>query len=182
MSLWSQQLLSPLVKCATVCIDIESFNTNPGATVRTFPCGRGSKLNQDFVVSADSIKSMQTPPTCLAVIVPIINGTGVTTAECSASDPNQELAYSAASGEIVHVPSGLCLDSGSPLPPQVFCSVGDHASWPFCDPNTAIDDRVADIVSRLSLADKISALGTQTPFLSSVGMNPYQWCVRLWGV
>lgn len=33
----------------------------------------------------------------------------------------------------------------------------------------------ADIVSRLSLADKISALGTSTPALNSVGLPAYNW-------
>lgn len=40
---------------------------SPGADVYTWPCGDGSKLNEDWVISASSIQSMQTPATCLAV-------------------------------------------------------------------------------------------------------------------
>ena len=57
-----------------MCVDIAGFNTQPGATVQTFPCGRGSGLNEDFVISPSSIKSMQTPPTCLAAAEPLANG------------------------------------------------------------------------------------------------------------
>ena len=121
---------------------------------------------------------MQTPATCLAVPSPYLTGSLVTTANCSASDPNQQLAFSAASSRIVHVPSGLCVDSSStpPAPPS-YCEQAAHASWTFCNPNAALEDRAADIVSRLSQADKIAALGTATPALSSVGMPAYQWCV-----
>jgi hypothetical protein len=129
-------------------------------------CGRGSKLNEDFVISATSIESMQTPPTCLSVAAPnmsfIINGSSLTTAECDSSDPLQQLAYSASTQLIVHVPTGLCVDAGSPLPPQDFCGILGHSAWTICDSNAPIDARSADIVARLSLADKIQALGTAT--------------------
>lgn len=158
------------------CLDIEGFSTQPGAVVYTFPCGHGSKLNEDWVISPTSIKSMQTPPTCLAAAPGsgVSNGTLVTTAECSDSDPNQALAFDAASGLIKHVGSGLCVDAGSPVAPSSFCDEADHATWPICDYTQSIAARAADIVSRLTLADKYLALGTATPFLPSVQMAPYQ--------
>jgi hypothetical protein len=136
-------------------------------------------LNEDFAISANSIKSMQTPPTCLSVAAPnvsyVINGTALTTAECDASDPLQQLAYSPSTKLIVHVPTGLCVDAGSALPPQNFCGILDHATWPFCNPDAPIDTRAADIVSRISLADKFQALGTAT-----VGALAGRGVVRLW--
>jgi hypothetical protein len=66
--------------------------------------------------------------------------------------------------------------SPPPPPPQPsFCQEPEHSNWTFCDPDASTDDRAADIVSRLSLADKISALGTATPALPSVGLASYQW-------
>ena len=84
-----------------------------------------------WTISASSIKSQQTPPTCLAAATStVVPFTTVTTANCSATDPAQTLAYSAATGLIVHTPSGLCVDGGSPIPP--FCGLPEHASWTFC--------------------------------------------------
>ena len=54
-------------------------------------------------------------------------------------------------------------------------SASTSAALPHRSPNAAVDDRTADIVSRISLADKYQALGTGTPFLPSIGMAPYQW-------
>ena len=104
----------------------------------------------------------------------IFNGTRISTANCDGSDPMQVLAFSAATGLIVHTPSGLCVDGGSKIPAFDFCTVLDHASWTICDPAASADARAADIVSRLSLADKFAALGTDTPFLGSVDMPAYQ--------
>jgi len=61
------------------------------------------------------------------------------------------------------------------MPPVAFCTVGDHATWTVCDSSASLDSRAADIVSRLSLEDKISSLDTGTPALSSVGLPGYQW-------
>ena len=71
------------------------------------------------------------------------------------------LAASAA-GALATVPSTWCLSA----PPS---------TWPVCNPLLGLDVRSADIVSRLSIADKISALGTGTPALNSVGLPSYNW-------
>lgn len=45
----------------------------------------------------------------------------------------------------------------------------------FCDVTKGIDERAADIVTRLSIAEKIDALGTATGPLPSVGLPAYNW-------
>jgi hypothetical protein len=157
-----------------MCIDIAEFNTNPGAEVWTWPCGDGSKSNEWWTVSATSIASQQTPSTCLAAVSGDVGAT-VTTAVCSASDPLQQMAYSPTTQLIVHVPSGLCVDAGSALPPVQWCAMAPQANWTVCDTSASLDARAADIVSRLSLADKIQALGTGTPRLPSISLPGYQW-------
>ena len=160
-----------------MCLDISNFDTNPNAVVWTWPCDDGSGANEEWLVGPSSLTSMQTPATCLAVDgggAPAV-GSVVTTAVCAAADPLQALAYSAATGRIVHTPSGLCVDGGSVVPVAPFCTKDDHATWVFCDPSAGIDARVADIVARMSVDDKIKALGTATPSLPSIGMGAYQW-------
>jgi pre-mRNA-splicing factor SYF2/beta-D-xylosidase 4 len=58
---------------------------------------------------------------------------------------------------------------------QLFCSQSPQSAWPFCDATLGLDARAADIVSRLSLADKISATVSSSPALPSVGLPAYQW-------
>ena len=168
-------LVSSLAGGHPACVDIKNFSTSPGATVYTYTCGDGSKLNEDWLISPASIMSQQTPPTCLAVQGPAVPGASVTTALCNAGDAAQALAFAAGSGLIVHSPSGLCVDAGSPQPPVYWCGLADHANWTICDGSAAIDARAADIVSRLTLADKYLALGTATPILPSIGLPAYQW-------
>eukprot|EP00931_Biecheleriopsis_adriatica_P051458 TRINITY_DN29844_c0_g1_i2.p1 TRINITY_DN29844_c0_g1~~TRINITY_DN29844_c0_g1_i2.p1 ORF type:complete len:805 (+),score=148.68 TRINITY_DN29844_c0_g1_i2:44-2416(+) len=52
---------------------------------------------------------------------------------------------------------------------------GTFASMPFCNASLALDLRVADAVSRMSLKEKISALGTSTPPIPSLGLPAYNW-------
>ncbi len=56
-----------------------------------------------------------------------------------------------------------------------WCNQAPQTSWTICDPNAAIDDRAADIVSRLSFVDKVVSLATNTDATSSVGLPVYQW-------
>lgn len=49
------------------------------------------------------------------------------------------------------------------------------ASMPFCDPTLPIDERVRDAVSRMTVAEKINALGTDTAAIASLGLPAYDW-------
>ena len=46
---------------------------------------------------------------------------------------------------------------------------------PFCDTTLGLDERAADIVQRLSAAERITALGSQDAGFPSVGLLPYDW-------
>ena len=48
-------------------------------------------------------------------------------------------------------------------------------SLPWCNSTLPIDDRVRDMVSRLTLGEKIDALDTTQKSLKSLGLNPYNW-------
>jgi beta-D-xylosidase 4 len=50
-----------------------------------------------------------------------------------------------------------------------------YSKLPFCDPRLSLDTRAADIVSRLSQVEQITALGSQDAGLPSVGLPPYDW-------
>jgi hypothetical protein len=184
---WAPYKTANLILAATVnnnppmCMDINNFNTKPGAEVYTWPCGQdGAGTNELWTVTASSIASQQSPVTCLAVSGPAGVGAQVSTDNCNPSDPAQTLAWSSTTGLIVHTPTGLCVDGGTHVPPRLWCTLGNHSSWTICDQTASLDDRAKDIVSRLSLADKISSLDTGTPPLSSVelpGVSVFAWRV-----
>lgn len=48
-------------------------------------------------------------------------------------------------------------------------------TYPFQDPSLPVDTRVNDLVSRLTLAEKISQMGNTAPAISRLGINGYQW-------
>ena len=50
-----------------------------------------------------------------------------------------------------------------------------HATWLVCNTTASHDARAADIVARLSLADKIQSMNSGTPALPSVGLPAYNW-------
>ena len=59
--------------------------------------------------------------------------------------------------------------------PSTWCNSAPPSGWDVCNPALSLDARSADIVSRLSIADKIKALGTGTPALSSINLPQYNW-------
>ena len=49
------------------------------------------------------------------------------------------------------------------------------ASQPWCNAGLSVDERVRDMVSRLTLKEKIAAMDTTAPPLPSLGLNAYNW-------
>ena len=156
------------------CVDIANFDTNPGAQVYTWECGRGSKLNEFWQISPAQLKSRQVPPTCLAATASAA-GARVTTALCNAADPLQAFSFSASSGLLALGASGLCADTNGTYVESPWCTLAPQKAWPICDGARGLDERAADIVGRLSAADKIAALVTATAPLGSIGLPSYQW-------
>jgi hypothetical protein len=61
-------------------------------------------------------------------------------------------------------------------------------SFPYCDARLSIDDRVADLIARLSLAEKIAMISpqpehnlcfTHTAGKAELGLPPYAWLVEV---
>jgi hypothetical protein len=106
--------------------------------------------------------------------IPAAVGAQITTADCNPTDPAQTLAFNPASGLITH-PAVRPVRRRQGDVHRDLLHPGSHATWIICDVDAPIVARAADIVSRLSLADKIAALGTGTPRLPSVGLSAYNW-------
>merc|ERR1719453_1867012 len=78
----------------------------------------------------------------------------------------KSVLLSAVAHEALAVPelNNPCLDSTSKF-----------ASLPWCDYTLPLDERVADMVSRMPLAEKIPQLCTSAPAIPSLGLEAYNW-------
>ena len=68
-------------------------------------------------------------------------------------------------------------------PPSVDCQSEPQSSYPFCDVSLPIAERVNDLVSRLSLVEKINQTSSIAPALPQLGINAYNWrsnCLHGW--
>ena len=64
----------------------------------------------------------------------------------------------------------------TPAPPPLsqWCATAPYSTWPVCSTLLSLDARSADIVSRLSVGDKVLALSTDTHALASVNLPAYK--------
>ncbi|KAG6545806.1 hypothetical protein Mapa_012767 [Marchantia paleacea] len=67
--------------------------------------------------------------------------------------------------------------SGDSSASSYACTSSESKSYAFCDKAVSIDERVADLISRLSLQEKIAQLGNGADEISSIDIPAYQW----WG-
>jgi hypothetical protein len=106
------------------CLDISNFGTRQGNKIWAWPCGHGSKKNEDWAVKGATIPSLQpNTPFCVGAA-----GTSVGAAtkldSCTAPSASFTIGFTKAAGSkgtIVQKSSGLCLtvstgDAPSGLP------------------------------------------------------------------
>jgi len=55
------------------------------------------------------------------------------------------------------------------------CKSGPLSTFPICDQSLPSRQRAADLVSRLTIPEKISRLGTGSPGVSRLGLPAFQW-------
>lgn len=55
-------------------------------------------------------------------------------------------------------------------------------TFPFCDTTLAVADRVADLISRMTLAEKVSMTYDRGSEVDSIGIPDINWCVNRGGV
>ena len=85
------------------------------------------------------------------------------------------------SDTIMMAPSLLLLAAaaraGRPLSPLNNPCLGstEWSSQPWCDPTRSIEERVADMVGRMNITEKIANLDTEAPAIPSLGLNAYNW-------
>ncbi|XP_039055314.1 probable beta-D-xylosidase 7 [Hibiscus syriacus] len=77
---------------------------------------------------------------------------------------------------LIHISSLLLLSADSTRPP--FSCDSSHPptkSYPFCNSSLSINQRVQDLISRLTLDEKISQLVNSAPAIPRLGIPEYEW-------
>ncbi|XP_062220354.1 probable beta-D-xylosidase 7 [Phragmites australis] len=59
--------------------------------------------------------------------------------------------------------------------PPFTCGAGAPPNIPFCDVRLPVDRRADDLVSRMTVDEKISQLGDQSPAIARLGVPAYKW-------
>jgi hypothetical protein len=161
--------------CVSTGNGINSLPTAPNASLYSSPCGSGLRLQLD-AGGARSAVQVVGQALCVATVGEgaALAGVGLRLAPCDTplSDA-QGFSWEAATGTLTHVASGLCLDSGSRF--RGCAAGGPAALLPFCDSSAPLPARVADLVSRLSLDEKIAMLATPSGGSATLGVSPQQW-------
>ena len=95
--------------------------------------------------------------------------------------------FAPGTGRLVHTASGLCLDAGG-VPTSHGCLDRAVRGLPFCDPTLPVAARVADLVARMTLEEKIGLTGadlkkdgscdTKDAGVPRLGVPPMQWLVE----
>jgi beta-D-xylosidase 4 len=200
----------PTVYNETLCLTVGTFGAQPGeAVVMAAACPPPSvspvPAVQSFTYDAAANGgSLQTPFAGMGWVVGAVPFSGPGTASpYYAGLPLTLLAAGggglgtvafalnttgtpAGTARLVHTASGLCLDAGA-LPNGHGCLLPSVRGLPFCDPTLSVDDRVADLLGRLTLAEKIALTGsapdadtcdTIDTGIPRLGVPPVQWLVE----
>eukprot|EP00049_Salpingoeca_infusionum_P006942 m.113052 g.113052 ORF g.113052 m.113052 type:complete len:901 (+) comp13502_c0_seq1:214-2916(+) len=99
-------------------------------------------------------------------------GTKVWLYHCTGVD-NQVWFFNRTDATIRANDSGLCLDAGSPKP--VPCNHDPLRDTPFCNTSLPFRTRAADIVQRLTPAEKYSLLGNDAAGIVRLNLPAYEW-------
>ena len=78
---------------------------------------------------------------------------------------------------LIHICSLLLISSQSTDQPPFSCDSSDPLtkSYPFCKTTLPINQRVQDLISRLTLDEKISQLVNSAPAIPRLGIPGYEW-------
>jgi len=91
---------------------------------------------------------------------------------------NAVLTTVAVTGMLLMVASCQCEDSRTPGQSPTTGSQASQsaaATMPFQDPSLPIDRRVADLISRMTLEEKIAQMVHESPAIERLGVPPYNW-------
>jgi hypothetical protein len=148
-------------------VDLSGPSRAPGTLAHMWGEYSPTVSNQLWSVSGNAFASDYANGSCLAVATPSMGET-LALAACAAGDPLQAFSLDDASG-LIHFggEGGLCVQAGGP---EVSCAIAPFSSYTYCNSSAPIDDRIADLVSRLTPGEKAASLDSSVPAIPRLGV------------
>eukprot|EP00054_Salpingoeca_dolichothecata_P016810 m.99173 g.99173 ORF g.99173 m.99173 type:complete len:931 (+) comp22155_c0_seq2:48-2840(+) len=175
----------------TDCIDA---HPNPGFQPRTWGCSATNpNSNQLWTIESSSSSSSLSSSSssqfklvgsslCLTLTDPS-EFSAITMQDCkSFINPHwQQFSYDASTGQISPTANtSLCIDAGSPS--NRSCTQPPLNQFPFCNQSYDINTRVADLVGRMSVSEKVLLMSNSNPGLPRLGLPALSYGEALHGV
>ncbi|KAH3767627.1 beta-D-xylosidase 2 [Pelomyxa schiedti] len=159
------------------CLDIEAWSTSDGATIWIYTCHPDSQPeNQQWTFDTTSE---------WAPILSKMDGKCVDISNWGASDgslvwqwtyngqDNQLWHYDATNNFFISKWSGLCLRVG--MEPVPTCQDAPLNTYTYCNPYLPVGQRVDDLISRMTLEEKMGQMVNSAPPISHLGIPAYDW-------
>lgn len=106
---------------------------------------------------------------CIASTGPFI-GASIVIVDCNATDPLQQWVYNSngnnLSVSIASMPN-MCIQAGNTTPA---CSIPPFSGYEYCNSSVPVATRVADLISRMTVAEKTAALDSSIPSIPRLGV------------
>ena len=172
-----------------VALCLAAADQSPAAALVAAPCAAGDAL-QNFTLAQGRLQLAGGGAVDTLLLGAGAAYEGLATA-LSAAAPAGEWALrgDAAAARLAHAPSGLCLDLGR-VPWGHGCLDPAQRALPYCDASAALEARVADLLARLTVAEKVALTGsglwstgesscdTIDPGVPRLSIPPKQWLVE----
>jgi len=154
------------------CLDIANWATENGAVVHLWTCHPNDKPeNQQWNLDSNGHIVSKLNGKCLEVKGNIQEGSTTQMWDC-ADQANQKWFYNNSDGTFRSSQApNLCLDVGSTL------SCGDYPlnTYRYCNWTLPIEERLRDLLSRMTLEEKMPQMLSGAPAIPRLGIPAYGW-------
>jgi len=175
------------LKSTGQCLDIEAYGTSDGSNLHLWDCHTSdtdpNHQNQQWTYNGQQQIIAQMSGKCVDVYnAGKDDGSNVQIWTCaSPTKGSQQWVYNSTDSTIRGVGSGKCLDAGTTAPPV--CTGPPTNTMAFCNYTLPLNQRVNDLISHLSVDEKVGLLGSGSHGVPRLGIVAYQWeCEGLHGV
>eukprot|EP01119_Soliformovum_irregulare_P012048 TRINITY_DN3096_c0_g1_i1.p1 TRINITY_DN3096_c0_g1~~TRINITY_DN3096_c0_g1_i1.p1 ORF type:complete len:878 (-),score=229.77 TRINITY_DN3096_c0_g1_i1:40-2523(-) len=155
------------------CLDINDYGTTPGSQVWLYSCHTGDKTpshqNQEWNYDANRIVS-RLSGLCITASGDFI-GSETVLQNCDGTT-GQQWVYNNTDFSLRQKKTGKCLDAGSSVRT---CDFELNKNSPFCNPQLPLATRVADLISRMTIQEKLGLFGTSANPVGRLMIPAYQW-------
>eukprot|EP00760_Papus_ankaliazontas_P031037 PhM_4_TR5169/c3_g1_i1/m.79927 len=163
-----------------MCIDISGYSTSSGASLYMFACHTDDKnpshQNQEWNQKDDTYVSVMSQ-NCLGVSSGA-KGAMLQLTDCSSGNAAWTMLPGSKPNTARFQLKGtnFCARAGAPFSGNP-CQTDAFKSMIFCNVSKTLDERVNNVISLLSLQDKVNLLGYMAQYAFGAGISPYVW----WG-